>query len=494
MYFVIYDFETTGRSSRFDQILQAGLICFDSSLKEIQRLNLRSRINPDIVPSLGALKVNKLLMTDLLEEKNSSYEMMRDLNDFLNHYKPSIFLGYNSIHFDEEFLRQSLWEFFKYPYITSTKENCRGDVFNLATMTHAFDSNAVNVDKNNDGKMSFKLESLASINNIKIDNAHEAISDVLATKKVLEIIKNSSPKLFSNFLENTKVKKIGEKIKTSEFFTYYGYYFNKHYIYLLTQLLDHPTYNNYILAFDLKFDPEEIINLEYNELVSVYYEKKLNGKSFNCFKKIKLNKQPAVLDFNYSINRSPYNEIGLEELKKRKDKIKNEEFLGNFKKILITESENYETNYEFEEETIYSEGINFSDKIIMEDFDKVEWEKKWDFASKFKDPRLLFFAARHIYRNTPEFLPNNIFRRVHQKISERFNSMKKEKFTTIPSAMEEADTLSAEIEEGGERVFIIKQLEQYNIYINFLNSYYNDINAKPLKFDNDLSKKLFYQN
>ena len=185
----------------------------------------------------------------------------------------------------------------------------------------------------------------------------------------------TSPKLFSNFLENTKVKKIGEKIKTSEFFTYYGYYFNKHYIYLLTQLIDHPAYSNYILAFDLKFDPEEIINLEYNELVSVYYEKKLNGKSFNCFKKIKLNKQPAVLDFNYSINRSPYNEIGLEELKKRKDKIKNEEFLGNFKKILITESENYETNYEFEEETIYSEGINFSDKIIMEDFDKVEWEK-----------------------------------------------------------------------------------------------------------------------
>ena len=63
----------------------------------------------------------------------------------------------------------------------------------------------------------------------------------------------------------------------------------------------------------------------------------------------------------------------------------------------------------------------------MEDFDKVDWEEKWDFASKFKDPRLQFFAARHIYRNTPDFLPKNIFRRVHQKISERFNSMKKEK-------------------------------------------------------------------
>ena len=492
MYFIIYDFETTGRSSRFDQILQAGLICFDTSLNEIQRLNLRSRINPDIVPSLGALKVNKLLITDLLEEENSCYEMMRDLNSFLNHYKPSIFLGYNSIHFDEEFLRQSLWEFFKYPYITSTKENCRGDVFNLVTMTHAFDSKAINVDRNDDGKMSFKLENLSTINNFKIDNAHEAISDVVATKKVFEIIKNSSPRLFSNFLENIKNKKLGEKIKACDFFTFYGYYFNNHYIYLLTQLLDHPVYNNYTLAFDLKFDPEEIINLEYDDLVNVYYEKKINGKNFNCFKKIKLNKQPAILDFSYSINRSPYKEIGIEDLKIRKEKIKDKNFLNNFKRILQTESENYEVNYEFEEETIYSQGINFNDKIIMEDFDKVGWEEKWNFASKFKDPRLQFFAARHIYRNTPDFLPKKVFRRVHQKISERFNSMKKEKFTTIPSAMEEADTLSAEMEDEVKSEFINKQLNQYNIYINFLNSYYNDKDAKPLKFDKSLSKKLFY--
>ena len=39
MYYIIYDFETTGRSPRFDQILQAGLICYDENLKEVKRLN-----------------------------------------------------------------------------------------------------------------------------------------------------------------------------------------------------------------------------------------------------------------------------------------------------------------------------------------------------------------------------------------------------------------------------------------------------------------------
>ena len=34
-------------------------------------------------------------------------------------------------------------------------------------------------------------------------------------------------------------------------------------------------------------------------------------------------------------------------------------------------------------------------------------------------------------------------------------------------------------------------LEEYNIYINFLNDYYSQQNPKPIKFDSDLSKKLF---
>ena len=57
--------------------------------------------------------------------------------------------------------------------------------------------------------------------------------------------------------------------------------------------------------------------------------------------------------------------------------------------------------------------------------------------------------------------------------------------------MEEADNLSFEIEEMGGNEFTKKQLEEYNIYINFLNDYYSQQNPKPVKFDSDLSKKLF---
>ena len=75
MTYIFYDFETSGRSARFDQILQAGFIVYDSSLREQKKLNIRSRINSDVIPSINALKVNRLKMSDLLCENLSSYQM-----------------------------------------------------------------------------------------------------------------------------------------------------------------------------------------------------------------------------------------------------------------------------------------------------------------------------------------------------------------------------------------------------------------------------------
>ena len=127
----------------------------------------------------------------------------------------------------------------------------------------------------------------------------------------------------------------------------------------------------------------------------------------------------------------------------------------------------------------------------MKGFHNETWEKKWNFAEKFKDPRLRFFAARHIYRNQPTELPRKIFSLLHKKISERLLSLQSKNFTTIPAAMEEVDTLSFKMEHEEKSDEIKQQIYQYNIYINFLNDYYSDSNPKPMLFNESLSKRLF---
>ena len=57
--------------------------------------------------------------------------------------------------------------------------------------------------------------------------------------------------------------------------------------------------------------------------------------------------------------------------------------------------------------------------------------------------------------------------------------------------MEEADTISLEIEENIDNKFLRTQLNQYNIYIDFLNDYYKQRNPKPIRFDKKKKKKLF---
>ena len=135
--------------------------------------------------------------------------------------------------------------------------------------------------------------------------------------------------------------------------------------------------------------------------------------------------------------------------------------------------------------------LNYKDSIVMGDFHNEPWDKKWYFAERFNDQRLRFFAAKHIYRNFPDQIPKKVFFHLHKKISERITSLDKSVFTTLPAAMEEADNLSLEIEEKGSDFQLKEQLDQYNIYINFLNDYYNEQNPKPVKFDSTLSKKLF---
>ena len=136
--YIVYDFETSGRNARFDQILQAGIIIYNENFQAQKKLNLKSRINPDIVPSINALRVNKLKISDILSEPESYYEMTLKMHNFLSNFQNSFFVGFNSINFDEEFFRQTLWEHFNFPYLTNTKGNSRLDVLNFVTIVSNF--------------------------------------------------------------------------------------------------------------------------------------------------------------------------------------------------------------------------------------------------------------------------------------------------------------------------------------------------------------------
>ncbi|OYX79642.1 MAG: exodeoxyribonuclease I, partial [Bradyrhizobium sp. 35-63-5] len=105
MSFVIYDVETTGLNRRFDQILHFAAVRTDDKLAPTATLEVRSRLLPYVVPSPKALLLTGTSLEDATSSSRPShYAMVCEIQRTLSGWSPALFLGYNSIRFDEEFL------------------------------------------------------------------------------------------------------------------------------------------------------------------------------------------------------------------------------------------------------------------------------------------------------------------------------------------------------------------------------------------------------
>ena len=109
--FVFYDLETTGISPAFDQALQFAAIVTDSDFNEIERVDLRCRLAPHILPSPKALHVTGVKPEQITNSNlPNAFEFSQALQEFTKKWSPAIWIGYNSINFDEAFLRQMFYQ------------------------------------------------------------------------------------------------------------------------------------------------------------------------------------------------------------------------------------------------------------------------------------------------------------------------------------------------------------------------------------------------
>jgi len=67
MNFAFYDLETTDISPAFDQPLQFAAILKDGEFRDFERVNLRCRVAPHIIPSPWALAVTGLRPAQLID-------------------------------------------------------------------------------------------------------------------------------------------------------------------------------------------------------------------------------------------------------------------------------------------------------------------------------------------------------------------------------------------------------------------------------------------
>ncbi len=468
MKYIFWDLETSTLNAAYGSIIQAAAICTDEDFNILDQFDLRGRMKKEYpVPSAKALLVNGVPIDQLKNHENSNFSLISQMQSKFLSWGESLFIGYNSISFDDMHLRQSLYQSALPPYITNTNGNKRGDAMKLLHSAAAVYPNAfVRPLDDETGKITFKLEKFAAANGIEHSKAHDALSDVEATLGVCKLVKEKCNDVWESALQTASKQDVYTYVNQDKVFCASRFFKGKEYTHGLAFLTKDPSYENHVYCYDLTIDPDYIFDLDRSELKELF-----KGKN-KCFHMIKANEQPILLNEEYLYRSENYKDLTPEIVNERMKKVRgNKNFIEKFTNLLLDRGEDRELTQDQTEkpveEQIYNGFPSSKDNYLMSDFHAAEWEKKYEIAEKITDIRSKEFAKRVIYNEKPEYLPKKEIQRRDKEVAEKILSMDKCTWNTIPAVMTEIDDLRESDDE-----IDMNRLEEIDTYIQELYEYH----------------------
>ncbi len=471
--FVFYDFETSSSNKYWGQIIQIGAILTNDNLDELDRFDARCRLSPGIIPEAMALIVNKTSPTMLKKSNLSHYEMIRQFVETIKKWGKATYIGFNSIEFDEEFLRSTLFQTLEYPYITSTNGNTRGDMLSLARAANLYYPKTLKNSVNEKGNDVYKLDQMAPLNGIEHGDAHSAIGDVIATLGIAKIIAKKAPNVWKASLKTLDKNETLNIIKKETLFCTNEYFYGKSRPYIQTFVCQHPQYQ-WPLCFDLRHDPNIYLNMPIQELTAAM------KKQPKFIRTVRHNKHPVLMNPSYGKMFDEYKILGQEKLKERANLVKeNKEFaekIISIKQLEIEEKEQEKSQEDLTpEESIYDfSQSKKEDNKVMSEFHSQNWDKRLPVISKFKDERLKYFGKKLIYMEKPDLLTKEDYNLIHKDIAKKLLSTNNEKWNTIPRTYSEIDTLRAKFEKENHQDKLVI-LDEINAYVEELEEIYSKV-------------------
>jgi exodeoxyribonuclease I len=178
--YLFYDLETTGLNPSFDQVLTFAGVRTDMQLCEIDRTCLTIRLRKDIIPAPRAF-VTHCLTLDAVDAGMCEYDAAQDLHRLFN-TPDTISVGYNSLGFDDEFLRFMFYRNLLDPYSHQYAGGCsRADILPVAALCKIFCEKVMRWPCLEDGRSTLKLAHISRENDFATSGpAHDAMADVEA--------------------------------------------------------------------------------------------------------------------------------------------------------------------------------------------------------------------------------------------------------------------------------------------------------------------------
>ncbi len=284
--FFFYDLETSGFSAAHDRIMQFAGQRTDMDLQPIgEPVNLLVKLPEDILPSPEAILVTKITPQKTHADGLSEAEFAKVFSDEIA-IPGTIFVGFNSVRFDDEFMRYTLWRNFRDPYEWQWSDNrSRWDLLDVVRLTRALRPDGINwpfaekVDPKTKKKVKIptnNLVDLARANGFENVNAHDALADVQALINVAKLLKGKQPQIFDYLLKMRNKKEV-EKLVNLENPTPFVYASGRYSSDFEKTTVVAPiamgAKSGAVLVWDLRVDPNDFAKLSDKEIRAKVYAK-----------------------------------------------------------------------------------------------------------------------------------------------------------------------------------------------------------------------------
>lgn len=297
-----YDLETSGINPRSSRIMQFAGQRTDLDLVPIgDPDNIIVKLSEDILPDPDAIMITGISPQQTLADGITESEFLDYFHKKIA-LKGTIFAGFNTIRFDDEFIRFTNYRNFYDAYEWQWQDQrSKWDILDVVRMTRALRPDGINWPFTSDGKASNRLELLTSVNRLDHFNAHDALSDVNATIAVARLIKQKQPKLFDYLLSMRDKNAIAKLVNSSEPFIYtsgrYSAEFEKTTV--VISIASHPVQKGSVFVYDLRYDPAPFADMSPEQLAELMAKYKFEEGDLRLpVKQLQFNKCPAVAPMN----------------------------------------------------------------------------------------------------------------------------------------------------------------------------------------------------
>lgn len=374
-------------------------------------VNLMVKLNDDVLPRPEAIMVTGITPQQTQADGLTEAEFARFLMAEI--FTPdTTTVGFNNIRFDDEFIRHLFWRNFHDPYEWAWKDGrSRWDMLDVVRMTRALRPEGIEWPVDGEGNAINTLETIAEVNHIPHDNAHDALCDVEALINVTRIIKAKQPQLFEYLFkmrDKTELKKLVNLDNKQPFVYTTGRYGKDHNFTSVAFPLTAGSNSN-VVVYDLRHDPTPYLKMSQPELKTnlfANWEYRQSDKYIRIpVKELQYAHVPAVAPLGVLEQNDGWQKLELtaEQVTANRDKLIADPGFAERVRSLYEVKKDY-AKADSPEAELYDGFVPDSDRIRTEKVRQLDTNGLADFHPTFTDERLTPLLLHYKARSYPSSL------------------------------------------------------------------------------------------